>query len=68
MQMFKRYIIFIMMCMFLVLSSCVNLKHSNPLDPEYKDEDTEESTNESVLTDLPADSAHNYEQNMSAIE
>jgi len=44
-----------------VLSSCVKLKHCNPFDPAYEDEDTVELINESFLTDLPADSADNDE-------
>jgi len=66
--MFKKYIIFIIMCMFLVSSSCVNLKHSNPLDPEYKDEDTEESTNESVITDASSDTDNHYDYTIPDIE
>ena len=49
--MYKRYIICLLLGITFLVCSCVKLEHSNPVDPEYKDNDTEETTEESRLPD-----------------
>lgn len=66
--MYKRYIILFILCVFLVLSSCVKLEHSNPVDPEYKDkEDTGETRNQSVIPPYTTDT-FGYKYYLSELE